>query len=688
MIQPITNLKGVGTQVAQKLSRLHIESITDLLFHLPSRYLDKTRLVPIQSLEPDDYALIEGNVVTQKVLFKPKRQLQVLIEDASGRMQVKFFHFHQGQVKQMVKGQRIRCFGQVKRYRSTLMMVHPEYQLLQEQHIQPVEEGLTPIYPITDGVSQVLLRKLIKQVLAMPMGQDLISELIPKSILHELDLPSLMDALKWIHAPSPDVRQETLLNAEHLFQKRLAFEELLAYQLTMREQRQAREHFQSYALTVNSDTAEPLLENLPFELTDAQTKALKAIEHDIARLTPMRRLIQGDVGSGKTIVAAISAWYAIASGHQAALMAPTEILSEQHFQYFKQLFEPLGVKVTLLTGSLSGKKRRGVLEDIKMGLSQLIVGTHAIFQEGVDYKNLALVIIDEQHRFGVHQRLALQDKGKVDQKVPHHLILTATPIPRTLAMTFYADLDCSVIDTLPPGRQPITTVVISESKREALLIKVKEQIQEGRQIYWVCPLVEESEKLECQAVENLFENIKESLPDVDVGLVHGRLKAQEKEQVMKAFSSGQTKILVATTVIEVGVNVPNATLMIIENAERFGLAQIHQLRGRVGRGEAKSYCILMYQGQLSKKSEARLSILRDSQDGFKIAEEDLAIRGAGEILGSKQTGDMTLKIANLHRDKDLLPKVSKAADEILLNYPDLIQHLKSRWIKQSECAEV
>lgn len=676
---PITALKGVGKAIADKLAKLSIFSIQDILFHLPMRYQDRTRIIPIRNLREGDYALIEGEVVTNQIKFGKRRHLLVTLQDGNSFMQLRFFHFNKAQQDQLAIGVRVQCFGEAHFWTGGCAMVHPEYRVVNDVNIiSDVDQHLTPIYPTTEGLHQTMWRKLTQQALMYACGEGFLDDLLPKDILEKYSFVSLSDALWYVHRPPPDADQNLLLEGKHPAQRRLAFEELLAHQLSIEKLRQAWQQHAAPALPVQDN--EKFLQNLPFTLTNAQQKAIQEISHDLTLSVPMSRLVQGDVGSGKTIVAALAALQAIINGYQVAIMAPTEILAEQHYQNFSAWFESLNIKTTWLVGSLTSAQKRSATEDIALGLAQIIIGTHALFQEAITFKKLGLIIIDEQHRFGVQQRLALREKGRHEQYYPHQLIMTATPIPRTLVMTSYADLDISIIDELPPGRTPVQTAVLSESKRGQILSKVSELCEQGGQVYWVCALIEESETLQCQAAENTAVALQEALPNVKVGLLHGRMKPQEKELIMQQFTNNELQLLVATTVIEVGVNVPNASLMVIENAERLGLAQLHQLRGRVGRGAKQSHCILLYKAPLSDIAKERLEVIRSTTDGFKIAEQDLRIRGPGDVLGTRQTGYQQFRIADIMRDSDLLLYMKQHVELMHTKYPEKVDKLIYRWI--------
>ncbi|NOQ81174.1 MAG: ATP-dependent DNA helicase RecG [Methylophaga sp.] len=677
--QSVTALKGVGGKVAEKLEKLGIVQIQDLLFHLPLRYQDRTRVQPLGSLRPQQEVLIEGTVKLSQIKFGRRRSLLCYIEDGTGSIILRFFHFSNTQLKQLAQGVKIRCFGEVRNGPSSLEIVHPEYQLIKADSIVAVDEELTPIYPTTEGLHQLSFRKLMAQALTC-LDNDSLPELLSDAVrLHSVADTSLIEALQYVHRPPPDVDVQQLLDRRHPSQRRLAYEELLAQQISMRKVRADMQHHSAVILKGNSHHRQQLLDQLPFPLTKAQQRVVDEILADIQQAIPMQRLVQGDVGSGKTVVAALAVVEAVSAGFQAVMMAPTELLAEQHLQTFKTWLEPLGIIVGWCAGKQTASQRKEVISELSSGKIQVAVGTHALFQDEVVFNNLGLVVIDEQHRFGVHQRLALRDKGRGSESFPHQLVMTATPIPRTLAMTAYADLNVSVIDELPPGRSPVKTVVLPDSRRGDIVERVYIACQEKRQVYWVCTLIEESEHLQCQAAEDAATELQDALPDLRVALVHGRMKSAEKEQVMQAFKAGDVDLLVATTVIEVGVDVPNASLMVIENAERLGLAQLHQLRGRVGRGSVQSHCVLMYRSPLSENGQARLTCLRESTDGFVIAQRDLELRGPGELLGTRQTGLPQFRVANLLEDGDLLDVMSDAADAFLQETPERTEALINRW---------
>ena len=679
----IQRLKGVGPKLAERLKKLNILSIHDLLVHLPLRYENRTQIHPIGSLLPGGHAVIEGTIQLTEIKFGRRRMLICHVRDGTGSIILRFFHFNSSQQQNLARGKTIRCFGEVRRSGKNLEMIHPEYSLRDDNEPRAVETTLTPVYPVTEGLHQLSLRKLIQGAIDIIEHDRIhIPEYLPDAIRKQLNLCEFKKAILYLHQPPPDVSFQQLAEGKHPMQRRLAMEELLAHILGLKQLRQQVQTHPAIALQVDETKKLQFLANLPFELTSAQQRVIDAIQTDLKQTVPMQRLLQGDVGSGKTVVAAIAALSAISNGYQVAVMAPTEILAEQHFHNFKQWFEPLGFKVSQLNGKLKAAARRDVLHKIEAGESDIIVGTHALFQEQVQFHNLALVIIDEQHRFGVHQRLALLNKGMNQDYdtplAPHQLIMTATPIPRTLSMTVYADLDCSIINELPPGRQQIETVVLPDSRRADVVQRIESACREGRQVYWVCTLIEESEVLQCQAAEDTYAELTEALSEFNIGLVHGRMKAQDKEAVMQAFKAGDIQILVATTVIEVGVDVPNASLMVIENAERLGLSQLHQLRGRVGRGSVASACVLMYHN-LSQMARERLAIMRETNDGFKISQKDLELRGPGEVLGTRQTGLQQYSIAELPRDADLLPQVTELADTLIKHYPSSVIGLVNRW---------
>jgi len=674
----VTQLKGVGDALAEKLAKLGIRSVQDLLFHLPYRYEDRTRVVPVGSLRVGDVAVVEGEVMKTDLVMGRRRSLQVTLRDDSGFLVLRFFHFNASQKNQLSEGARVRCFGEVRPGRAGYEFYHPEYQVNPPPMPSADRATLTPVYPLTEGIQQPRVRSLCQQALSY-LDRFPIKDWLPPQLLADYQLPGITEAVRLVHLPPAGSPVHLLVEGRHPAQQRLVMEELLAHQLSLlqvREQIQAR---QALPLLPTGDLAERFLEQLPFSLTGAQRHVMSDIRQDLSQPLPMLRLVQGDVGSGKTVVAALAALQAIGAGAQVALMAPTEILAEQHYQNFRGWLEPLGIQLAWISGKVKGRARKEALAAVAEGEAQVVIGTHALFQNDVAFQRLALVIVDEQHRFGVHQRLALREKGVGGTLAPHQLIMTATPIPRTLAMSAYADLDTSVIDELPPGRKPIETIAVPDSRRDDIVDRVRSACREGRQAYWVCTLIEESEALQCQAAEVTAEELSERLPDLKVGLVHGRLKAAEKAGVMESFKNGELDLLVATTVIEVGVDVPNASLIIIENPERLGLAQLHQLRGRVGRGEQASFCVLLYHPPLSSNGKARLQALRDSQDGFFIAEKDLEIRGPGEVLGTRQTGMMQFRLADFERDKGWIEPVREMAPGLMAQ-PRTVEALIRRWL--------
>jgi ATP-dependent DNA helicase RecG len=680
--RPVTALRGVGEALATRLAKLGVFTVQDLLFLLPLRYEDRTRVVPIGTLRVGDRAVVEAEVELTEIVFRGRRQLLTRIADGSGFLTLRFFHFNQSQKDALARGTRLRCFGEVRRGPLGLEIVHPEYRLISAERTQALPESLTPIYPATEGVQQGRLRRLTEQALAATANGAL-SDWLPDTVLTELRWPALRDALSYVHRPPPDANLGQLEARRTPAQRRLAFEELLAHQLSLKLLR--REIRNDPALPLHSERlVQRLLASLPFKLTTAQRRAFREVAADLAESRPMLRLIQGDVGCGKTVVAALAALCAVESNAQAALMAPTELLAEQHARSFEAWLRPLEIRVTLLSGKLQGRARENALQAIASGRTGVVIGTHALFQEGVEFRRLALVIVDEQHRFGVHQRLKLRDKGIRDGRHPHQLIMTATPIPRTLAMAAYADLDVSVIDELPPGRRPVQTVALPENRRDEVVERIRHACREGRQVYWVCPLIDESDALRYQAAEETAAALAAALPEIRVGIVHGRMTPSQKDAAMEKFKAGRLELLVATTVIEVGVDVPNASLMVIENAERMGLAQLHQLRGRVGRGEHVSTCVLLYRPPLSELARERLGVLRETNDGFEIARRDLELRGPGELLGTRQTGLAQMRVADLMRDADLLPRVQRVAELMLEQHAANIAPLLGRWVGHGE----
>jgi ATP-dependent DNA helicase RecG len=681
--RPITAMRGVGAALAEKLQRLGVNQVQDLLFVLPLRYEDRTQVIPIGALVPGTRVAVEGEVQLAEIVFRRQRQLLCKISDGSGFLTLRFFHFSTAQRDALTRGTRLRCFGEIRRGPLGLEIVHPEYRRVAADGSSGFEETLTPIYPGTEGLTQGRLRAFVNEALR-EVSRESVRDWVPAQVLDPLGLPALKDALDYVHNPPREAQLADMAAGLHPAQRRLAFEELLAHHLSLKLLKNSSRAEPAMPLEDPDKLAQRFVESLPFPLTGAQKRALAEVEADLLRDQPAVRLIQGDVGCGKTIVAAAAAARAAGSGMQAVLMAPTELLAEQHWRNFCQWFHPLHLPVALVSGSQPAKVRKSALEAIASGEVRIIVGTHALFQEAIDFSNLALIIVDEQHRFGVQQRLRMQEKGRKQGRFPHQLIMTATPIPRTLAMTAYADLDISVIDELPPGRTPVKTVVVSQERRDEVVARINAVCREGRQVYWVCPLIEESDEVPSEAAEERAALLAEALPDVRVGLVHGRMPPAKKDQAMLAFKAGKIQLLVATTVIEVGVDVPNATLMVIENAERMGLAQLHQLRGRVGRGAEASNCVLLYRSPLSELARERLKVIRETGDGFEIARRDMELRGPGELLGTRQTGLAQLRVADLVRDSDLLPRVQQAAELMLGSYPANIAPLAARWIGAGE----
>lgn len=670
---PVASLRGVGPALAERLQRLGIVSVQDLLFTLPRHYEDRTQRTPLGGLIPGMTALVEAEVALADIVQGRRRALLVRLRDGTGGLTLRFYHFRQAQKDSFTKGVRLRVFGEVRSGPTGPEMIHPEVEWLPEALSatdERLNDHLTPIYPLVEGLTQRRLRELIQR--ALPLLND--HSLIDKLPSHA----SLADALRTVHAPSPDSDRHALRDGLHPAQQRLVFEELVAHQMGLLQRRDRQRHTAAPALTCDDDLSRQLLSALPFALTGAQQRVIGEIHHDLGQRRAMLRLVQGDVGSGKTVVAALAACPALAAGLQVAIMAPTEILAEQHLARFRSWFEPLGISVGWLSGKQTAKARTTSLAALATGDCQLVIGTHALFQDSVRFARLGLVIIDEQHRFGVAQRLMLAEKGLSAGWLPHQLIMTATPIPRTLAMSAYGDLDTSIIDALPPGRQGIQTVVLANTRRDTLIERIRHHAGGGQQVYWVCTLIEQSEQIHAQAAEAAMSELSEALPELRVGLVHGQLKAPEKAEVMARFVAGEIQVLVATTVIEVGVDVPNATLMVIENPERLGLSQLHQLRGRVGRGQLASFCVLLYQTPVSAMGRARLQTLRDSQDGFVIAEKDLELRGPGEVLGTRQTGDVQFRLADLVRDAELLEPARNTAESLHGN--PTYHYLLRRWL--------
>ncbi len=679
--QPVTNLNGIGAQTANRLGKLGLRTVQDLLFHLPHRYEDRTRVSPIGMLTAGMTALVCGQVDFIDVLPRGRKSLVCKISDGTGAVMLRFFHFTANQHNIFRPGTWLCVFAETRFGMAGLEMVHPDYTVISGPDAAVTDARLTPVYPLTEGLSQNVIRKAIKQALQV-CGQhpQLLADCLPASMLQDFGYPSLAEAIQTLHAPDETVTVEALQDGSVPALKRLAFEELLAHHLRLSSLKRQASVWQAPIFQEDAPTATHFLRSLPFALTGAQQRVIAEIVADCKQNKPMMRLVQGDVGSGKTVVAAYTALLAMTAGFQVALMAPTELLAEQHFRNFSVWFAGFDVQVSFLSGQSKGRARQAVLQGLADGTVNLVIGTHALFQEAVQFHNLGLVVIDEQHRFGVHQRLALREKNQQAGMRPHQLVMTATPIPRTLAMLQYADLDVSVIDELPPGRQPIVTRAIPSERRAEVVARINEWVGKRRQAYWVCTLIEESETLQCQAAEQTAEVLAQALPGVRVGLVHGRMKSSEKDAVMQAFKQHQLDLLVATTVIEVGVDVPNAGLMIIENPERLGLSQLHQLRGRVGRGQDDSYCLLMYQSPLSETARQRLGILRDSNDGFVIAEKDLQLRGPGEVMGTRQTGAMQFKVADLRRDADLIATIAQVGEQLFTETPDAVPRLCDRWL--------
>ncbi|HSW69484.1 MAG TPA: ATP-dependent DNA helicase RecG [Gammaproteobacteria bacterium] len=674
------HLTGVGKRIAERLAHMGIHYVQDLLFHLPLRYQDRTRVHAIKQLLPGEHVVIEGEIETVSTPKAGRTRLFVRVKDPSGHLHLRFFYINSLQRNTLKTGVRVRCFGEIRIGTHGLEMIHPEYRTITPGIPLLIEENLTPIYPATEGISQLMLRKLTQQALKLLEEGGLLHEILPEAILQTLQFPSLKAALQFVHRPPANAPIEMLAEGRHVSQKRLVFEELLAHRLSLLHVKKTFQLQRAIPFKKSENLIKKLIDALPFTLTSAQKKVADELARDLCEPCPMLRLVQGDVGSGKTVVAALAILQVVENGYQAAVLAPTELLVEQHFKTFESWFQPLNIKVVMLSGQMKAASRREALAAISLHNAHVVIGTHAIFQKEVKFAKMALMVVDEQHRFGVEQRAMLREKGIQEDYCPHQLIMTATPIPRTLAMSVYADLDYSVIDELPPGRTPVLTRVVSDARRDEILARIRKACASGRQAYWVCTLIEESEVMQCKAAENTAAELRAALSELKIGLLHGRMKWQEKEEIMKAFKTGALNLLVATTVIEVGVDVPNASLMIIDNAERLGLAQLHQLRGRIGRGSVASHCVLMYQSPLSHLAKARLSAMRETTDGFKIAERDLELRGPGEVLGTKQTGDLSLRIADLMRDSDLLPHVQQAAALLQREYPELIQTLMKRWV--------
>ncbi|WP_049622478.1 ATP-dependent DNA helicase RecG [Frateuria defendens] len=676
----VASLPGVGPALVEALARLGLERVQDLWFHLPLRYEDRTRVSAIADLRPGERAQVVATVEAVERGFRYRPQLKVAVGDGPNQtLLLRFFHFRRSQAEQFQPGMRLLCYGEVRQAAQGLEMVHPQYRRLEGEEPVALEDRLTPVYPTTEGLGQKRIAGVVAKALALlPPEAEL--ELIAPALCARHGLSSLREALLYVHRPPPDARQAELALGRHPAQQRLAFEELLTQHLSLKRLRAAVRRRRAPSLEGDGGLRRRWLEGLPFRLTGAQQRVAREVLTDMAAAKPMLRLVQGDVGSGKTAVACHAALAAVEAGYQVALMAPTELLAEQHLRNFRHWLQPLGVEVEWLAGKQQGKARRAAMQRVAEGGAPIAVGTHALMQEGVAFGRLGLVIVDEQHRFGVQQRLTLRDKGRDGERVPHQLVLTATPIPRTLAMSAYADLDVSAIDELPPGRTPVQTIAVSNARRAEVIERIHAACAEGRQAYWVCTLIEESEQLRAQAAEAAFAELTHALVGCRVGLVHGRMKPKEKQAVMDAFKAGELAVLVATTVIEVGVDVPNASLMVIENSERLGLAQLHQLRGRVGRGAVASSCVLLYQPPLGQLARERLQVMRETNDGFRIAEKDLELRGPGEVLGTRQTGQLAFRIADLARDAALLPAVQAVGEVMLARHPREAERLIERWV--------
>jgi ATP-dependent DNA helicase RecG len=679
----LCDLHGVGPRIESSLNNLGIHTVQDLLFHLPLRYEDRTRIFPIGGLYPGAQVQLEGLVEHSAIVRAKRSMLVVVLSDGSGRITLRFFHFRAAQKQQLSRGTKLRCYGEVRAGFQGLEMIHPSYRRILSSRDEMLSDRLTPVYPTAEGMGQAMWIRLTDQALDLLSGGRLeLEELLPPVFHDRLRITSLADAVSFIHRPPAGADVAALVERRHPAQQRLAMEELLAHNLSMQALHRRQRRLRAPVMNLRDPNEQKFLSNLPFRLTGAQLRVIGEIGRDLGRSHPMQRLVQGDVGSGKTVVAAMAALRAIGNGFQVAITAPTELLAEQHLRSFSAWLEPLGISPVWLSSKVTGKSRQATLQSIADG-APLVIGTHALMQEGVEFRRLGLAIVDEQHRFGVHQRLALLDKADRESLHAHQLIMTATPIPRTLAMTAYAGLETSVIDELPPGRKPVTTVAISSERRGEVIERVAAACAEGRQAYWVCTLIEVSDAVEAQAAGDVATELESILPGVRIGLVHGRLKPAEKQDVMDRFKQGEIQLLVATTVIEVGVDVPNASLMIIENAERLGLAQLHQLRGRVGRGDQQASCVLMFSPPIGNLARERLNIMRETSDGFRIAEKDLELRGPGEVLGTRQTGMLQFRVADLARDRELLDQIPPVADELLKENPKLAARLVRRWIGDS-----
>jgi ATP-dependent DNA helicase RecG len=679
--RPVTDLSGVGDRVAARLKGLGIEREIDLLFHLPLRYEDRTRITPLNRVRPGVMVQVEGQVVHQEIRVGRRRMMLATLADPSGQILLRYFRFYPSQQRQLREGQYLRCFGEARFGPEGFELVHPQCQSYQPDRPLSLPESLTPVYPMTQGVGQATMQRLVREsVERLQRGDISLADPLATSLPPSHSVAGLVEALVTVHAPRADEDLSALVDGHHPAVQRLALDELTAHHLALARLNRARARQRAPSMRDDQGQVDALLAQLPYRPTSAQARVMGEIAADLASERPMRRLVQGDVGSGKTLVAAAALVTAAASGYQSALIAPTEILAEQHVQNLSPLLEALGLKVVWLAGKVKGRARASALEALRSS-ADVAIGTHALFQAGVEFRDLGLVVVDEQHRFGVHQRLALAAKGKRGARLPHQLVMTATPIPRTLAMTAYAGLDVSIIDELPPGRKPVTTVAASQQRREQVVDRLRHALAQGRQAYWVCPLIEESDVLEAEAAETRSRELTELLPEFRVALIHGRMKPAEKQAIMADFSAGDVDLLVATTVIEVGVDVPNASVMIIENAERLGLSQLHQLRGRVGRGADQASCVLLYKPPLGDMAQARLGVMRETTDGFVIAEKDLELRGPGEVLGTRQTGMLRFRIADLARDGELLDEVEDLARALSAEEASV---LIDRWVGHAE----
>lgn len=679
---PVTAVKGVGEKLAEKLARLGIVSVQDLLLHLPYRYEDRTRIEAIGAVRPGQRVAIVGRIDHTDIAYGRRRSLVSRVSDGTGWINLRLFYFNRAQQNNLQRGSWLTCFGEVRYGHNGFEMVHPEYRVSQQKPTHDPDGKLTPVYPATEGVSQLILRRITGN--AIDSHAAGLTELIPDEYLDASEMPTLCSAVVDLHRPDAGDKLPDLESGGTPAQRRLSMEELLAHHLGFLTLRERRRKLVAPELVGRQAALDRLVPVLGFEPTRAQRRVVGEVLADLCRPVPMLRLVQGDVGSGKTVVAAAAVVCAAASGFQSALLAPTELLAEQHVRTLSAWLTPLGISTVCLSSRMPASSRRTSLAGLADGSVQVAVGTHALFQQGVEFRHLALVVVDEQHRFGVDQRMAMRDKGQLEGMMPHQLIMTATPIPRTLAMTFYTELDVSSIDELPPGRTPVDTVVVPEDRREEVVQRIRHACGSGRQAYWVCPLIEESEALRAQAISGTAKLLHQALPDTRIGLVHGRMKPAEKHKVMTAFREGGLDVLVATTVIEVGVDVPNASLMIIENAERLGLSQLHQLRGRVGRGHQKSACVLLYKPPLGEHARFRLAALRDTTDGFEIARKDLELRGPGEVLGTRQTGVQKMRVADLVRDRGLLPEVLVLGKKMMKHHPERVPPLIRRWVRSAE----